>query len=102
MMTSTADERKAAEKALAVIRSLTPTTQCMDAIIFPLRYAASLATDGIRQGFSSEATLNKIRGEAATALNGVCGAMDRNGLTRDLIDRTKNAVAAWLTAIQPN
>ncbi len=101
MMTSAAEERKAAEKALAVIRSLTPTTQRMDAIIFPLRYAASLATDARRQSFSGEATLNNIRGEAATALNGVCGAMDRKGLTRDLIDRARNAVAAWLSAIKP-
>jgi hypothetical protein len=50
MMTNADDERKAAEKALAVIRSLTPTTQHMDAIIFPLRYAARLATDAAREG----------------------------------------------------
>ena len=76
-MTSSDEERKAAEKAQAVIRSLTPTTQRTDAIIFGLRYAASLATDANTKTVSSEAALRNIRGEAATALNGVCGLLDR-------------------------
>jgi len=60
-MTSSDEERKAAEKAQAVIRSLTPTTQRTDAIIFSLRYAASLATDANTKTVSSEVALRNIR-----------------------------------------
>lgn len=94
------EERKAAEKALAVIHSLTPTTPRTDAIIFSLRYAAGLARDASQPGFPRDAALNRLRGEAAMALNGVCALLEKRTLTLEMIDRARNAVAAWLNAIK--
>jgi hypothetical protein len=82
-------ELKAAEDAEAILRSLTPSTPPTEAAKHMLRNAANAATRAI-QHFSSQAVLDSARGEAATALNGVCSV-----LTERSIGRARNAVAAW-------
>jgi hypothetical protein len=93
------EERTAAKRAEIVLNSLVPTTPRTDANTFAVRYAAATARDAIKN-MSSEAALDAARGEASTALNGVCGLMDRQALTRDIIDRARRAVAAWLGELE--
>jgi hypothetical protein len=93
---STDDERKALEKAQAVLSTLAPTTARTDAITSPLQEASRLVSVASAQGFSSDAALNNLRGEASIALSGVAGSLGGPNLTQDLIDRAKRAVAALL------
>lgn len=94
------DERKAATKARDVLGTLTPTTVRTDALVHSLRMAASAATDASKQNLSSEAALNNIRGEAATALSGAAVLLHVKALTLATIDRAGRAVAAWLSALR--
>jgi hypothetical protein len=96
---STADERDAATKAQEVIAELVPGSKRTDHIAFRLRHAAALATEAIKKGFSSDAALNNVRGEAVIALNGTIGLVERQALTQEMIDRARDAVAAWLSAL---
>jgi len=97
-MTSS-DERKAAEKAQAVLSLLTPSTAGTDEIAFTLRNAARIAATAMQPNFSTEMAHTAARHEAARVLNGVCGMLDRRVLTQDVIDHARNAVAAWLKAL---
>jgi hypothetical protein len=97
---STNDERKVLQKAQATLSTLAPGAARTDAIAFALQYAARLTTAASAQGFSSDAALNDMRGEAAIALNGVAGSLGGANLTQDLIDRATRAVAALLAALK--
>jgi hypothetical protein len=48
------------------------------------------------QGFSSDAVLNDLRSDAATALNAVAGSLDARELTREMIVDARRAVAGLL------
>jgi hypothetical protein len=98
--TSTDDERKALQKAQATLSTLAPGAARTDAIAFALQYAARVTTSASAQGFSSDAPLNNMRGEAAIALNGMAGSLGGPNLTQDLIDRAKQAVADLLVAMK--
>jgi hypothetical protein len=94
----TADvERNAARKAEDILSSLTLSTPPADEIIFALREAASLATE-VSLEVSSEAVAIYVR--AATALRAVCGQLDQRSLTQEMLDRAKQAVEAWVKALQ--
>jgi len=93
------DEHRAAKQAETVVNSLVPNSPRTDAKVFTLRYAATTASDAMH--LPSATALGAARGEASRALNGLCVAMERNALTRDLIDRAQRAVAAWLKALGP-
>jgi hypothetical protein len=93
------EEHSIAAKAKAVIDMLAPETPRTDANVHAVRLAAGTASDAIKN-ISSEAALDAARGEASTALNGVCRLMDRHALTRDIIDRARRAVAAWLGELE--
>ncbi len=93
------DERSAAAKAQEVLNSLTLSTLRTEKILSSLRHAARLATDGSK-GFSSQAVLDNIRGEATTALNGLVGSWDKGQLSQAMIDHAKTAVAEWLKALE--
>jgi len=92
------DERKAAKEAQEIVSSLTRSTPRTDKIIFALRHAAGVATEGSLKDLSSEAALHYVR--AATALGAVCGQLDRLSLTQEMIDRAKQAVEAWVNELQ--
>lgn len=93
----TDDERKAAAKAQTFLGALTTTRT--DQIAFALRYAAHLATGASTEGFSSDATLNTLRGDAVNALNAVVGSLDAQLLTPDLINhvdaRSRHGCQDW-------
>jgi hypothetical protein len=93
------EERKAAENAKTILVTLTPSSARTDRIIFLLRYAASLAKTGTLTRLASRQALDSARVEAATALNAVCGLLERGRLTQDAIDQAISAVAAWLEAL---
>jgi len=95
-MISMDDERKAVAKAQSVLSGLAPTSPRNDEIAFALRYAARLVTAGMAQGFSSDAALNDLRSDAATALNAVAGSLDARTLSRDVINNARRAVAGLL------
>jgi hypothetical protein len=98
-MTNIDDERNAAEDAKAVLSSLVPSAPHTQVQIDTLRKAATIATKAT-QSFSSQTALNVTRGEAATALNGVCGALATGRpLTHEMISRARNAVEAWLNGL---
>jgi tetrahydromethanopterin S-methyltransferase subunit F len=92
----TNDERKAVEQARETLSALTPTTARTDAIVQDLRYASGLMARAASKGFSSEMTLNNLRGDASTALNAVTGAFDRRTITKEVIDRARQAIALVL------
>ncbi len=92
------EERKAAENAKAIL-GLTPSSARTDRIIFVLRYAANLAKTGTLVRLESRHALDGARIEAATALNEVCGLLDRRRLPKEAIDQATNAVVAWLEAL---
>jgi hypothetical protein len=94
------DERNAAIKARDILATLSPTTERTDPLVHSLRMvavAAVVATDASKQ---SEAALNNIRREAATALNGAAALLHVKALTLATIDSAGSAVAAWLSALQ--
>jgi hypothetical protein len=93
------EERKAATKAQATLSTLSPSTARTEEIAFNLRYASRLATAASAQGFSSDAVLNSLRGDASIALNAVAGSLDARTLTQDMIDKARGAVAPWLSAL---
>jgi hypothetical protein len=97
-MTSTNDERKAAEQAKTALSSLTPTTPRTDATVVALRMAADRATKAI-SGFPSEAALDAVRGEASAALYEASHSLHRGELTRDIIDRARRIADAWLDGL---
>ena len=98
-MTSIDAERKAAEDALLVLRSLAPSTPRSEGQLTTLRKASATARLALGQGFSSAAALIDVRDAAAAALDGVTG---RKGfLTRKVIDKATNAVEAWLKDLIP-
>jgi len=92
-----AHERRTAEKAQEILSSLTPSTPRTDRIIFALRHAAGIATEG-SVNVSREAMVNYTR--AATALRAVCLQLDQRALTQEMLDRAKQAVGAWLNGLQ--
>jgi hypothetical protein len=92
------DERSAGLKAQEVLSTLT-TTPRTEKILNALRHAARFAADSSR-GFSSQAALDNIRGQAAAALNGVAGSLDKGQLSQAMIDGAKTAVDAWLAALE--
>ncbi len=94
------DERKAAEKAEVFLSTLTPSTAHTAEIVDALRAAVVVANAATVKGFSNEAALNILRGDAATRLNAVVGSLARRRvMSQDLIDRAELAVAAWLQAL---
>ena len=97
------DERKAVTKARATLSALTPSTARTDEIAFNLRYASRLVTAASAQGFSSDAALNNLRGDASIAFNAVAGSLDTRTLIQDKIDKARGAVAALLAGFdQPS
>ena len=89
------DEREAAAKALAVLRSLHPPTASA-ADIQILREASHLVTRTMAlPQFSGQAELNNKRGDAVRALSAVTGAP----LTESTIDEANSNVAALLAAL---
>ncbi|MGO9684556.1 MAG: hypothetical protein ACLPTZ_18590 [Beijerinckiaceae bacterium] len=98
-MTGIDDERNAAEGAREVLRSLVPSAPHAQMQIDILRKAATVSTKA-QSTFSSQTALNELRGEAATALNGVSGALATGRpLTYEMISRARNAVEAWLKGL---
>jgi hypothetical protein len=98
-MTNIDDERKAAEDAQAVLRSLVPSSPHTQVQIDALRKAAAIATKAVNT-FESHKALNDKRGEAATALNGVSGSLvSGRPLTHEMITRARNGVDAWLRGL---
>ena len=98
-MTSIDDERKAAEEVKAVLSSLVPSAPHTQGQIDTLRKAATIATK-TQNSLSSQKALNDTRGEAATALNGVCGSLATGRpLTHEMISRARNAVETWLAGL---
>ena len=93
------DERKAAENAKAIVGTLTPSTARSDRIIYVLRNAANLAKTATLARLESRHELDGVRMKAATALNAVCGLLERGRLTQDAIDHATNAIVAWLEAL---
>ena len=93
------DERSAATKAQEVLNSLTLSTLWTEKLVSSLRHAARVATDSSK-GFSSQAALDNIRGEATTALNGLVGSWDKGQLSQAMVDHAKTAIAAWLKALE--
>ena len=98
MLTSTDDERKAAEEAKAVLRSLVPSSPRSEAKLSIVRNAANVATNAI-QKFSGEKDLNVARFDALMALEGVCGLLGKRFLVQGVIDRAQRAVEAWVNAL---
>jgi len=97
-MASVDEELKTAKETAAAIMLLAPSMhRASDATIDILRKASLTATRAI-QGFSSQQPLNATRGEAATALSGLCGVT----VTRDMIDRATRAVDAWADNLANN
>jgi hypothetical protein len=90
------DERKAVEQARETLSTLTPTTARTDAIVQDLRYASGLMARAASKGSSSEMALNDLRGDASTALNAVTSALDRRTLTKEVIDKARQAIALVL------
>jgi hypothetical protein len=90
-------EREAARKAKDLLSSLTLSTPPAEEIIFALQEAASLATEGSLEA-SSEAAPNYVR--AATALRAVSGQLHQRSLAQEMLDRAKQAVEAWVNALQ--
>lgn len=99
-MTSMDDERKAVAKARDALSGLAPTTPHNEEIAFALRYASRLVTAGMAPGFSSDAALNDLRSDAATALSAVAGSLDARTLTRDVIYNARRAVAGLLAGFE--
>jgi len=99
-MSSIDDERNAAAKAQAILNSLTPTTARTDALVHSLRMSASAAMNASKHKPSSDAALNNVRSEAATSLNGAAGLLHTKALTQEMIDRTRSAVATWLSTLE--
>ena len=98
-MTGIDDERNAAEGAREVLRSLVPSAPHTQMQIETLRKAATVATKA-QSTFSTQTALNELRGEAATALNGVSGALATGRpLTHEMISRARNTVEAWLKGL---
>ena len=93
------EERKAAENAKAILGTLTPSSARTDRTIFVLRYAANIAKTGTLARLETRHALDGARIEAATALNEVCGLLDRRRLPQEAIDQATNAVVAWLEAL---
>ena len=93
------EERKAAANAKAVLGFLTPSNPRTERIIFVLRSAANLAKTATFTRLESRRALDSIRNEAATALNAVCGLLDRDRLTQDAIDQASRAVIDWANAL---
>jgi hypothetical protein len=93
------DERKAAENVQALLGTLTPSLARTDRVIFALRNAANLAKTATLARLERRQALDSVRIDAATALNAVCGLLERGRLTQDAIDQAANAVAAWLEAL---
>jgi hypothetical protein len=90
------EERKAAENAQAILRTLTPSRARSDRAIFVLRYAANLAKTRTLARLESRQALDGLRIEAATALNEVCRLLDRGPLPQDAIDQaTKRLWRGW-------
>jgi hypothetical protein len=85
---------KSPQKRKRFFSSPVPSTPRTDALMFTLHYAASIATNAI-QNLSRR--LLMPRGEAATALSGVCALLDRRSLPREMIECAKREVVAWLT-----
>jgi len=75
------EERKAAEKAKAILGTLTPSSVRTDRTIFVLRHAANLAKTGALKRLESRHDLDGARIEVATALNEVCRLLDRGACT---------------------
>ena len=100
-MTSIDAERKAAEDALLVLRSLAPSTPRSEGQLTTLRKASATARLALGQGFSSAAALIDVRDAAAAALDGVTGLGRKGFLTRKVIDKATNAVEAWLKDLVP-
>jgi len=94
---STDDERGAAKKAQEILSSLTPTTPRSDQILIALGNAAAIATEG-SMNVPSEAMVNYVR--AATALRAVFLQLEQKKLSQAMIDRTKQAVEAWVNELQ--
>jgi hypothetical protein len=93
------EERSIAAKAKAVIDSLTPSTERTDANVHAVRLAAGTARDATKN-LSGEEGLDNARGEAAIALSGLCGLMDRRATIQDMTDRACKAVAMWLRELE--
>jgi len=90
------EERKALERVLATLSTLTPATARDDAIAFDLRYASRHLAGAQAKSVSREAALNVLRAAALNALSAVAVSLDRRTLTRDRIDMARQAVAAVL------
>jgi hypothetical protein len=97
-MTSIEDERKAAMEARNILQSI--VTSATKEEIDTLRKAYLTATKAMGQGFSSQAGLDEPRNAAVNALTEVCGLWDRGSLAAEKITHAKDAVKAWLTALE--
>ena len=96
------DEYRVALKAHEVLSTLKTSTPRAEKTLNDLRHAARYAADSTK-GFSSQAALDNLRGEAATALNGVAGSLAKGELSQAMIDRAKAAVLhGWRRSLQPN
>jgi hypothetical protein len=78
------DERNAAKKAEAVLNSLVPSSPRTNAQLDTLRQTADIANEAMQNNFSNQTDLNAKRGEAATALRGVSGSLERLRLALNL------------------
>ena len=93
------DERKAAEKAKALLIGLTPAGARTDRIISVLRTAAKMAATASLTRLERKKALDELRSDAAKSLNTVCGLLDRGCLTREALDEASRAIASWLNAL---
>ena len=93
------DERKAAEKAKALLIGLTPASARTDRIISVLRTAANMAATASLTRLERKKALDELRSDAAKSLNTVCGLLDRGCLTREALDEASRAIASWLNAL---
>jgi len=92
----TNDERKAVERAQAVLGTLTSVTPRDNAIAFDLRYASRLMIEAMAKGVASEKALNVLRARASNALSAVVVSLDRRTLTPDMIETARQDIAAVL------
>jgi hypothetical protein len=93
------DERKALEKARAVLGALTPATARNDEIEFTLRYAYRVVTEAVGQGFAGDVALNDLRSDVVGSLHVVTGSLVARTLMQDRIEYARNSIAALLAAL---